>query len=177
MLNLNMQIQSINLSKEIVNDNDSIRVSITTLPDGQKQAHTLEYKKINNIQPSFKIQMNNQTEKIVIVFRKQNIFSSDNIIASTVLHSKDMHIFKEMINNEHKKVPIYEPIQGKNNNKQMQNKSRRILGNMEIEFSLSEDFSKQYFNKASQNQHEVDALLLNQLQGNQDFLFKDPIYN
>lgn len=185
MLNLNIQFQSIYLSKEIINENDTIRVSITTYPDGQKQAQTVEVKKMNVIQPTFKIKMNNQTEKIIVVFRKQGFFTDDHIIASTVLHSKNIHIFKELINNEHQKVSIYEPIQGKNNNKSNNSKNRRVVGSMEIEFTMHEEFSRQNFPINKENQKEfkrkgysqVDALLLNQSNRNQDFMFQDLIYN
>lgn len=184
MLNLKMQMQSINLSKEIIGENDTIRVSITTVPDGQKQAQTVEVKKLAINQPSFKIKFNDKTEKIIVVFRKIGLFTGDHIIASTVLHSKDIHIFKEMINSEHFKAPIFEPIQNcKNNN--VNGKNRRIVGCMEIEFTLCEDFSRRNYFINKENKQEfnnkdyskVDALLMNQSNGNNDFVFQDLIYN
>lgn len=179
MLNLNMQLQSINLSKDIIGNNDAIRVSITTLPDGQKQAQTFEANEMRTAQPTFKIQMNNQTEKVIIVFRKKNIFGTDHIIASTTLKSQDIHIFKDLINNEHKKISIFEPIQNhnnKNNNaKKIQKKDRRIVGTMEVEFTLREEFQSQ---KMKENTFsKIDPIMYNQTRGNTDFLFLDPITN
>lgn len=179
MLNLNIQLQSIKLSKDIVNENDTVRVSITTLPDGQKQAQTFEVKEMNASQPTFKIQMNDQTEKVIIVFRKKSFFGQAPIIASTTLKSKDIHIFKELINNEHKKISIFEPIQNfnnKNNNmKTNENKSRRIVGTMEVDFTLIEEFKRQ---EMKENTFSIiDPIMYNQTKGNTDFLFQDPILN
>ena len=179
MLNLNMQLQSINLSKDIIGNNDAIRVSITTLPDGQKQAQTFEVNEMRTAQPTFKIQMNNQTEKVIIVFRKKSIFGTDHIIASTTLKSQDIHIFKELINNEHMKISIFEPLQNHdnkiNNAKNIQKKNRRIVGTMEVEFTLREEFQRQKMKESTFS--KIDPILYNQKRGNADFLFVDSIAN
>ena len=176
MLNLNIQLQSIHLSKDIIGENDTIRVSITTLPDEQKQAQAMEVREMNSKQPTFKIQINDKTERVVIVFRKKNIFGADPIIASTVIKKDDIHIFKELMSNEHKKITIYEPIQNKNNNnKSIQNKNRRIVGTMEVEFTLKEDFKNQKCYKCAFSQ--IDPIMYNQPKGLKDFLFQDPILN
>ncbi|KAK8892555.1 hypothetical protein M9Y10_029788 [Tritrichomonas musculus] len=179
MLNLNIQLQSIYLSKEIVGEFDTIRVSITTVPDGQKQAQTFEVREMKKAQPTFKIQMNDQTEKVIIVFRKKNIFGTDHIIASTTLKSKDIHIFKELVNNEHMKISIYEPLQNNNsknnNSKTIAKKNRRIVGTMEIDFSLHEEFHRQKMNENTFSR--IDPIMYNQTRGNTDFLFQDPIAN
>ena len=96
-------MQSINLSKVIVSEFDTIRVSINIIPDEQKHAHTIDVCEMNSKQLTFKIQMNDITERVVVVYRKKNIFGSDNIIASTVIKTKDISILKKFINNEHKK--------------------------------------------------------------------------
>lgn len=179
MLNLKIQMESINLSRDVVNEKDTIRVSITTLPDGQKQAQTFEAKEMKTSGPTFKIQMNDQTEKVVIVFRKKNIFGTDHIIASTTLNSKDIRIFKEMMNNEHHKISIYEPLQNynnkNNNNKIFHNKNRRIVGTMEVEFTLLEEFQRQRMTTSAFSR--IDPIMYNQSLGNTDFLFQDPISN
>ena len=177
MLSLNIQLQSINLSNDIVGKNDTIRVSITTLPDEQKQALLINVNEMKTKQPTFNIQMNEKTERIIFVFRKQNIFSSDHIIASTVIKTKDIHIFKELINNEHQKLTIYEPIQNnnKNNNKQTQNKNRRILGSMEVEFSLHEEFKHQRNNACAFSQ--IDPIMYNNTKALKDYFFQDPVLN
>ena len=187
MLNLKIQMESINLSRDVVNENDTIRVSITTLPDGQKQAQTFEAKEMKTSGPTFKIQMNDQTEKVVIVFRKKNILGTDHIIASTTLNSKDIRIFNEMMNNEHHNISIYEPLQNynnknnnksnskNNNNKIFHNKNRRIVGTMEVEFTLLEEFQRQRMTTSAFSR--IDPIMYNQSQGNTDFLFQDPISN
>lgn len=175
MLNLSIQLQSINLSKDIISDIDRIRVSITTLPDQQKQAQSMDVYEMNSIQPTFKIQVNDKTEKIVIVFRKKGIFGSDHIIASTVIKTQDIHIFKELISSEHQKITIFEPIQNKNNNKSIPNKNRRIVGTTEVEFTLTEEFRHQKCNTCAFSQ--IDPLMYNQSKGLKDFVFQDPILN
>lgn len=187
MLNLKIQMESINLSRDVVNENDTIRVSITTLPDGQKQAQTFEAKEMKTSGPTFKIQMNDQTEKVVIVFRKKNILGTDHIIASTTLNSKDIRIFNEMMNNEHHNISIYEPLQNynnknnnksnskNNNNKIFHNKNRRIVGTMEVEFTLLEEFQRQRMTTSAFSR--IDPIMYNQSQGNPYFLFQDPISN
>ena len=182
MLNLNIQLQSIKLSKDIIGENDTVRVSITTVPDWQKQAQTFDVKEMNTAQPTFKIQMNDQTEKVIIVFRTKSFFGKDSIVASTTLKSKDIHIFKELINKEHKKISIFEPLQNfKNNNNKNNNtktnfnKNRRIVGTMEAEFTLLEEFKRQKMNENTFS--IIDPIMYNQTKGNTDFLFQDPILN
>ena len=175
MLNLNIQMQKINLSKDIIGENDTIRISITTLPDEQKQAQTMNVNEMNSKQPTFKIQMNDKTERIIIVFRKKSLFGTDHIIASTVIKTKNIHIFKELINNEHQKITIYEPIQNKNNNKINESKDRRIVGTMEVEFTLQEEFKHQRCNVCAYSQ--IDPIMYKQSKGPKDFLFEDPIVN
>lgn len=178
MLSLNIQLQSVNLSKDIIGELDAVRISITTLPDNQKQAQRVEVSELRTKQPTFKILMNDKTERIIVVFRKKSIFGNDPIIASTVIKVSDIHIFNELINSEHQKIMIYEPVQNnnnKNNNKTINNKNRKILGTMEVEFSLQEEFKHQRCNKCAFSQ--IDPLMYNQTKGFNDFLFQDPINN
>ena len=187
MLNMKMEMHSIYLSKDILQDNSSIRVSITTLPEEQKQAKIVNVKDLNTGILNFKIQMNNKTEKVVIVFRRHG-FLDEHIIASTTLRASEIKMFKEIIGSEHKQVDIYEPIQGKNNNQHkfpLRKEERRVVGSMEIEFSLIEEFGRQNYSINKEHKAEfknssyskVDSLMKNQLNGNQEFLFVDPLLN
>ena len=87
MLSLNIQMQSFELQKGIVQDNDTIRVSVTTLPSGEKQAFSFEAKKMQTTRPFFSLKINEKTEKILIALRKKSFSEKDPIIASTDMKS------------------------------------------------------------------------------------------
>lgn len=130
MLSINIQMHSFVFNKELVSPKDKVRVSITTLPEGQKQAQTIDIKKLDMMKPSFNIKFNENTDKIVVVFRRKSILACDPIIASTVMKTRDLNIFDNKMN-EKKNVRIFEPIS------QAKDK-RKILGRMTIEFALEE---------------------------------------
>lgn len=165
MLSLNIKLHSFIISKEIAHPTDTIRVSITTIPDQQKQAKTFEIKKIDKGEISFKINFVGITEKIIFVFRKKTILGNDPIIASTVLQKEDINIYNEFINFESKKVDIYEPIQAKNKKKDKENENKKVVGKMEIDFSLREEFSKENYlvgNEFYQKYNKMNSFLINE---------------
>ena len=90
MFPLNIQLQSIEFIDKIVQDCDSIRVSVTTFPDEQKINTSFEVKQIRTTFPSFTVNVSDRTEKILIVFRKKYLVQRDPIIASTVITSDDL---------------------------------------------------------------------------------------
>lgn len=123
-------MHSFELSKNIIRPKEKIRLSITTLPDGQKQAISFNAKKINEIQPSFNIKLSEHTEKIIIVLRKKSIFGSEPIIASTYMKTKDFTIFNGEMKDK-KKIRLFESVH--------QDKIKRsIVGHMKIEFTIHE---------------------------------------
>ena len=142
MLGLNIQLHSFEFFNGLVESNDTIRVSITTLPDGQKQARTFEVSKMYSAHPSFNVGFSELTEKIVIVFRKKSMLSNDPIIASTVINSYEFpQMFKELNDLEMKKIDIYEPIQtASKNNNYKKTGNRKVVGRMEIQLKLLEHF-------------------------------------
>ena len=64
-------MQSINLSKDIISENDTIRMSITTLPDEQRQVQTINIRELKHKHPVFKIKMNDKIERFIVVFRRR----------------------------------------------------------------------------------------------------------
>lgn len=135
MLKLNIKLNSIRLSNEIVHPNDTIRVSITTIPDKQKDAKLFEVKNIDTATPTFRIKMKDSIQKILIVFRKKSFFFNDPIIASTIIHRNEIGVFDDDVDCDYKKFDIYEPA-GNNNN---HSRNRRVVGSMEASFSLKEE--------------------------------------
>lgn len=139
MLNLNINIESIELSNELLSSNDKVRISITTLPDNQKHAEIFDSKKLNFIRPSFKIEYKNTIKKLLIVFRKKNYFDGDPIIATAVIYTENLtNIFKEQKNFDTKKVILYESSK---------NQVRNVVGQIEVNFFITEDLKNSKMNK------------------------------
>lgn len=140
MLKLNIKLSSIKLSSNIIDHGDTIRVSITTIPDEQKKAQIFDVADMDVAMPSFQIKMNDCIQKILIVFRKKSFFSDGPIIASTVIHRDDIGIFDGSEDEDYKKINIYET----NRNKTKQ-KNRRVVGSMEVFFSLKEELQHVHY--------------------------------
>ncbi|KAK8876177.1 hypothetical protein M9Y10_006380 [Tritrichomonas musculus] len=136
MQSLNIQIQTIELGKNVVQDNDTIRVSVTTLPGEQKQAFTFEAKKLKTVMPFFSVKIDDKTKKILIVMRKKSFSQKDPIICSTVIEGEELpKKINDDKNTERKTIKLLEPLQqaGK------KNKNRKTLGEMEVQFSLTQE--------------------------------------
>lgn len=142
MYGLYIHVQSIHLNQDVIGSNDKIRVSITTVPEENKQAFVIEAKKMDNIHHFFTVNITDQTKKIIIVFRKKSFILNDPIIASTILHSDQFPNFQDKSKNtEIKLIDIYEPLQHSHQEKSIySNNQRRNLGRMEIQLSLEEAF-------------------------------------
>lgn len=166
-------MQSINLSKDIISENDTIRMSITTLPDEQRQVQTINIRELKHKHPVFKIKMNDKIERFIVVFRKKCIFGNDHIIASTIIKTKEISIFNEFINNDHKNIIIYEPVQNKG--KSNHSKNRKIIGSMEVDFTLNEEFISQKCNVYALSQ--IDPIMYNNTKALKDYFFQDPVLN
>lgn len=135
-------MQSIHLNQDVIGSNDKIRVSITTVPEENKQAFVIEAKKVDNMHHFFTVNITDQTKKIIIVFRKKSFILNDPIIASTILHSDQFPNFQDKSKNtEIKLIDIYDPLQHSHQEKSIySNNQRRNLGRMEIQLSLEEAF-------------------------------------
>ncbi|KAK8890990.1 hypothetical protein M9Y10_028192 [Tritrichomonas musculus] len=188
MMCLNLQMHSFEFFNGLVGSNDTIRVSITTLPDGQKKAMTFDTKKIYAVHPSFTVNFSEITEKIVIVFRRKSMLSNDHIIASTVINSDEFpQLFKDAESIEMRRINIYEPVQhmSKENKKVAKNLyDRKIVGKMEIQLSLCERFERQnnnlnnqLYSKNNNKQFPKMNSLLNNNKDDSNLLFRDLISN
>lgn len=171
MLALNIKLHSIILSKEIISPNDTIWVSITTYPDMQKQEKSIEVKEMKLEKISFKINFIGITEKITILFQKQSILGKSKTIASAVLEKENIKIYNNMINYENQKIDLFESIKQYDNKiNEKSNKNPRIVGKMEIDFSLIEEFSKENYkisNEIFQKFSQINPMLITE-GGNQN---------
>lgn len=139
MLHLNIQIQELEFEKGLFNKYDTLRVSVTTLPGEQKQKFKFDAKKLDRINPYFSVKINEFTEKIIIVFRKKNYSEKDPIFASTVILRSDIcKTIDDNSNREMKKINIFEPKQQLQKSKAPKSGERKIVGCMNVTFSLTE---------------------------------------
>lgn len=160
---LNIHLLSFDLPSNLVKYSDDIRVSITTIPEENKQAFTISARKMKDSHIVFGVNVNIPqenipndfvtagTEKIIFVFRKKSFLNNDPIIASTTIKAKELP--KNLSEPASIKVfNIYEP---KHNcpSKSRVNKSkscideekkeegnRRIIGRMQAQLSLTDPF-------------------------------------
>ena len=146
---LNIHLFSSNLPENVIKDDEDIRVSITTVPEGQKQHFSLDNSKKSCVDHIFSVNITNNTTKIIMVFRKKMIFTDSPIIASASIHIKD---FKEvpqkqltsgMICTDIKKLDLYFPLQQqmkemiKNGQEIKKHMERKIIGQMKIQLTFS----------------------------------------
>ena len=150
---LNLQILSFDLPRYLVKDNDAVRVSITSIPEENKQAFTIPAHKMKDSHITFNVNVNLQpkdipndfisteTEKIIVVFRKKSFFSNGPIIASTIIDANDFPKgFSD--STEMKTINIYEPMnKNEKSNNDYQNsdnkKNRQIIGRMQVQMTLT----------------------------------------
>lgn len=181
MLGLNIKLHSFEFFGNLINANDNIRVSITTLPDGQKQAFTFNARKMSSSTANFTIKFNETIEKIIIVFRKQNLLSDDHIIASTVISSEEFSkLFPKIENISVHKLDIYEPIQNhKNNNMKNKTENRKVFGRMLAQFSLLEKFIREDIKYDNQQGkfNTKDTTRIDSILKDNNMLFQDLILN
>lgn len=140
MLSLFIEIQSLKLDENIINANDSLRISVTTIPGGQKQAITFDANRLRTVNPSFSVKINDKLERVLIVLRKKSFSERNPIIASTTIHKARIPTeLNNIANTELKTFDFLEPIQhnGQKNTKPAQN--RKAIGKFDVQFSLEED--------------------------------------
>lgn len=176
---LNLRVLSFNLPREIVKESDDIRVSITTIPEENKQAFVISARKMKDSNLTFGVNINipqeelpedfitTGTEKIIVVFRKKSFFNSDPIIASTTIESKE---FPRNLSEaaQTKIIRIFEPATKNNRNNKTQysglceipqtsNKiiNRRVIGTLQIQMSLTDPFHLHEFKTNNINNDEL----------------------
>ena len=160
---LRMHLISFDLPRSIAKESDTIRVSITTIPEENKQHFTVQGRHMRNANLNFLVNVKlptveipddyvfTGTEKIIVVFRKKSTFWGLPIIASTFINAKD---FPKNLTDpiQVQTFNIYEPVQRENKNNyedhafignyqsphQAHKIERRIIGRMQVELSLTD---------------------------------------
>ena len=140
---LSIHLLAFSLPKEIIKDNEEVRVSITTIPEECKQHFTIEGKKIYNSNHIFSLNITESTSKIIIVFRKVSTLQDNPIIASTTIHLRDFkelpneQIITGMISTEIKYINLYYPLQKQMNEEKKKNVQRKVIGQMQIQLTAT----------------------------------------
>lgn len=128
MYGLSIFVHSFNLNPSIYNPNDNIRVSITTVPESNKNNFMIKASKMLDAQYFLTVNISSLTKKIIFVFRKIKENNDDPIIASTIVHSNEFPKLNSAVNTEMKTVKLFEPLCDL-----QPNEKRRIFGQMQIQ--------------------------------------------
>ncbi|KAK8841759.1 hypothetical protein M9Y10_026708 [Tritrichomonas musculus] len=157
MLSLNLKLHSISFIQDVVDRNGSIRMTIATFPDMQKQIVSLESKDLYNLETSIKLKYNESTNMIIIYFQKKGLFKDGEVFASGCIHSREIDENK----NGCLKIEMREIIQqSEEKNNQKIAKARKIMGTMKINFSIKEIFEiNDYGNDLSIDKFEQKSIL------------------
>lgn len=147
MYGLNIHLISFTLEKNLISPSDKVRVSITTIPEENKQSFIIEANKMNYVHHFFTVNITDQTKKIIFVFRKKSFIQSDPIIASTVIHANEFpKSLNDQANTEIKTINIYESMAQINNfGYKYPYDSRRVFGQMQVQLVLTEAFPTKAF--------------------------------
>lgn len=157
-----VNLLSFSLPKSLIKKNEEIRVSITTTPEKRKQHFHIKGKNMNSPNHAFKLNINNETKRIVVIFRKRTILPYNPVIASTTIHLSEFtdmpkeSIASSKIDSDIKILNIYYPLQKQinhQNNCQLQNQktNRKVLGQMQVQLSFAPPFANFYDGKSTQD--------------------------
>lgn len=144
---LNIHLLAFALPRDVIQDNEDVRVSITSIPEEIKQNFIIEGKKMGNSNHVFSLNITNETKKIIMVFRKQSSHSENPIIASSTIKLEEFkelprkQITNGMIRTEVKHINIYYPLQRQIQEEGKKNVQRKVLGQMEIQLTFTASYS------------------------------------
>lgn len=177
-IGLNIHLLTFKLPEKLVHDSDSIRVSITSFPEENKQHFYVKGKKINTSNHVFSLNITNKTDKIVIVFRKKNAIGEDPIIASATIHLKKFTELpiEQMTSGtkmtDVKILDIYYPLQKQIEEEQSKEQTnvttnkhmkRKVLGQMEIQLSFSTPYLNSNKEKTNKKENKKNSKKINKI--------------
>ena len=177
-IGLNIHLLTFKLPEKLVHDSDSIRVSITSFPEENKQHFYIKGKKINTSNHVFSLNITTKTDKIVIVFRKKNAIGEDPIIASATIHLKKFTELpiEQMTSGtkmtDVKILDIYYPLQKQIEEEQSKEQTnvttnkhmkRKVLGQMEIQLSFSTPYLNSNKEKTNKKENKQISKKINKI--------------
>lgn len=134
-------------------ENDTIRVSITAVPDNNKKSMLVPVSLLGQVNQIITLDVSSITKKIIVVFRKATESKSGHIIGSTIIHKEDLPD-KTFISNQLgfsdvsqaalQTLDIFEPNHynkqppfKSESNDSLSSTERKIIGAMKYQISLS----------------------------------------
>lgn len=173
-IGLNIHLLSFTLPPNLIKDREEVRVSITTMPELNKQHFYIHGKKMNCSNHVFAINITNATKHIVMVFRKKVLLSENPIIASKTIHVQDFQNFPTepitsgTVSSDVKVLNIYYPLQQQkqeardnrdNNGIHEKHIKRKILGQMQVQLSFTTPYIMAEKSKSKKNNNKCDSKL------------------
>lgn len=173
LFELTIEFYTMYLSPDIVKNHDKISISITTLPEWQKQKFHVRVKELKDLNRSLSVNITKQTTKVILIIRKKAAFGSEVIIGSTVINSKnfpefpaDSTLITMPLTGPSQILKIYEPILSKSNKKAKVNGSyemiddadRITVGQAQIELSVWKPSTDSLY--SSSKDHDKDIYIV-----------------
>lgn len=134
---LNLQFHSFEFTQGVISPNDTVRISVTSLPDEQKQATTFNVSKMHLTTSTFNLKDSDNIQKIIVVFRKKKLGFIENIFASTIIRSNEFSNYY----NSMKRINIYEPVQRKSQDNEQETGERKVVGTMILQIAKNDEAS------------------------------------
>lgn len=136
-MKLNIKLENLVLSKDLYQPNDKIRITMSTLPDEQSYSFNIEATYMDDIDKQFTFEISEKTKKMILLIRRKSSIKKDPIIASTILHLNQVpKSIDDKNNNKIQNILIYEPFPKEFNNQNSLLENRKILGNIDIQFTV-----------------------------------------
>lgn len=148
---IGIHLFSFSLPQSILKDNEDVRISITSIPDENKQNFTIKKGNDHRANLVFSLKITEKTKKFIIVFRKNSILSNA-IIASSSFHLDDFkNVPNEQITNnviftDIEQINLFYPLQKQKKEENIEHNdeiTRRIIGHMEIQLFFSSPYLNQ----------------------------------
>lgn len=136
---LTIRFQSIQFNKDIIREDDKIRVSIISFPCNNKQTFIIDPKKMNDINNFLDFDIDDQFKKIVFIFEKKSFFKMNPLIATKSINLKNIPDSPlDLKNTEIKTFDIYKPIRCQSD---VSDQNSRVVGKMTVQFFISQKIS------------------------------------
>ena len=150
---LTINLLSFTIPPSVILETDQLRVKAKTFPDGNKQKFDIKAKKMSNCNLIFTLNITDQTEKLLFIFRKKTFLSGNQTIGTSEINISEL-MGSSPDNNSlgTQTLDIYYPVERQLREQQSHGVDRssikeKVIGQMKITISLSESFATDQNNK------------------------------
>lgn len=88
-IGIKIQVFSITFSENVIRDSDDFRISVTSFPEKNKHYYYFHGNQLVFFDQVFYLNITNDTNEILFVFRKKSFIDNDPIVASAIIHSTE----------------------------------------------------------------------------------------